>query len=163
EPVANQLQPCAIGVAEVERATDLLIGHPSGIEFGLDALPLCRLHGQCQVMEAPEYLLVRAQVQPWKIEESNGVAMANIKEEVRRALVIAVLKDIGQGKFQQSLVELYGPLHVGAEQCHMVYAARRRWRTISLSPHIGGAQPSAFGGEGGEIEFRHTMLLAHGL
>ena len=32
ESVANQLQPRAIGVAEVERAADLLVRRPSGIE-----------------------------------------------------------------------------------------------------------------------------------
>src|SRR5262249_61962232 len=89
-------------------------------------------------MEAPEDLLVRAQVQPWKIEESNGVAMANIEEEVRRAFVIGILKDIGQGKCEEVLVELYSPLNVGAELRHMGYAACSRWWRVGIGPQIRG-------------------------
>src|SRR5205823_29870 len=99
-------------------------------------------------------------IQAWEIEEGYGIAMADIEKEVGRPLVITVLKDISQGKFEETLVKLDGPLHVGAEQRHMVHPARRGRRTISVGMHIGRTEPSAFGCQSGEITCLHDMLLA---
>src|SRR5689334_12010046 len=111
-------------------------------------------------MQPSEYLLIRTQVQPWKVEEGNGVAVANIKEKMGRPLVIAVLKDVGQGEFQKVLIKPDGPLHVGTEQGHMVHPAGGGRGTCGASTEIRRAQPGSFGGKGGEIEFWHRVLLS---
>ena len=50
-----------------------------------------------------------------EVEEGKAVAVANVEEKVVGASVIAVLKNIGQGKFEQTLVELHRLLNIGTE------------------------------------------------
>src|SRR2546423_4581610 len=89
--------------------------------------------------------------------------MADIEEKVGRPLVVAVFKDISQGEFKETLVKLYGPLHVSTEQGHMVHPTGSRRDALSVGTQIGGAEPGPFGCKSGEIECRHTMFLSHAL
>src|SRR5262245_15264813 len=131
EGITEQLQSCAIGITEVERPANLLIRYPSGIKLRFDPFPLLWLHGERQVMQPSEDLLIRIQVQPWKVEEGNGIAVSNIEEKVCRPLVIAILEDVGQGEFQKVLIKLDGPLYIRTEQGNMVHHAGGRRSTRS--------------------------------
>src|SRR5215813_1872679 len=89
--------------------------------------------------------------------------MADIEEEVGRPLVVAVLEDVSQGKFEETLVKLYRALHVGTEQGHMVHPTHRCGGTLSVRTQIGGTEPDTFGCKSCKIEFLHTMFLSHAL
>ena len=72
---------------------------------------------------ATEHLLVRAEVEAGEIEVGKGVAMADVEEEVRRALVIAVLEHLDQRKAEHALEELHRALDVAADESDVVYTA----------------------------------------
>ena len=63
-------------------------------------------------MHRAQDLGVRAQVETGEVEEGEQVAVADVEEEVRRALVVAVLEQLGQGEPEQVLVEADRPLDV---------------------------------------------------
>ena len=63
-------------------------------------------------MQPAEHLCVVAEVETGEVEEREQVAVADVEEEVRGALVVAVLEQLGERELQQVLVERDRPFHV---------------------------------------------------
>ena len=102
------------------------------------------------MLKTAEDFGVWTQVEAGKVEEREGVSVAEIEEEVGGTLVVAILEHVGEWELEQVLVEAHGLLNVGAEQRHVVDATRRRrWRHV---PHVGGLDSVAASVEGSEIE-----------
>ena len=60
--------------------------------------------------------------------------MADVEEEVRAALVVTVLEQLGERELEEILVEADGPLDVGAQQRHVVHApSRARGSSLTLA------------------------------
>lgn len=80
-----------------------------------------------------QHLHVRLQVETGEIEVGEGVAMADVEEEVGAALVVAVLEHLDEREAQHAVVEQDGALDVAADHRHMMYAtgsrrgSRRSW------------------------------------
>ena len=69
-----------------------------------------------------EHLGIRPKVQTGEVEEGQEVTVADVEEEVVRALVVPILEDLGQRELQHLLVELHGPLDVRAQHGEVVQA-----------------------------------------
>src|SRR4051794_26331466 len=88
ERIADQLQAGAVGIREVDRApVDVGVRDVRRVELVLEVLPPARLDGDGEVVEAAEHLRVRSDVETGQVEEGERVAIADVEEEVRRALV----------------------------------------------------------------------------
>src|SRR5262249_54377811 len=83
-------------------------------------------HRDREVVEATEDLGVGTEVEPREVEEREQVAVADVEEEVRRALVVAVLEELGERELEHVLVEADRRLHVARDQREVMHAARRR-------------------------------------
>ena len=57
------------------------------------------------MVQTAEALGVRVEVETGEVEEHEQVAVADVEEEVGRALVVAVLEELGEREFEQPLVE----------------------------------------------------------
>jgi hypothetical protein len=75
------------------------------------------------MVQTAENLRVRAQIEAWKVEERQQVAISDVEEEMIGTLVVAILKDLRQRELEHVLVEPDGPFHVSTEHCDMVDAA----------------------------------------
>ena len=93
-------------------------------------LPALGLDRDGQVVEAAEPLGVGAEVEAGEVEEGDRVAVADVEEEVGRALVVTVLEDLGQRELEEVLVEADRPLDVRAQEGDVVHATRRRSGTL---------------------------------
>ena len=82
------------------------------------------------VVQAAEHLRVLAEVEAREVEEGEQVAVADVEEEVRGTLVVAVLEQLGERELEQVLVERDRRLHVARQQREMVHATRRRRRPV---------------------------------
>src|SRR4051794_9849207 len=134
--VVQQLEALAVGAAEVHRRAALLVGLDTGVaELLAQPLPLLGLDGDRQVVEPAEDLGVGAEVEPREVEVGEQVAVADVEEEVRRTLIVAVLEQLGQRELEQVLVEADRPFDVAGEQREVVHAPRRRRR-----PRVGRLQ-----------------------
>ena len=104
--VGDELDALAVGSLEVERRPTLLVdGHARVAELGPEVLPALGLDRDGQVVEATEPLGVGAEVEAGEVEEGERVAVADVEEEVGRALVVAILEDLGQRELEEVLVE----------------------------------------------------------
>src|SRR5688572_6146919 len=84
ERLGEQLEALAVGTAEVQRdAADLEVLDAGGVEPAAQHLPLVGRHADRQVVVAAEHLAVRGQVEAGEVEEGEGVAVADVEEEVR--------------------------------------------------------------------------------
>ena len=88
------------------------------------------------MVEPAEHLGVVAEVEAREVEEGEQVAVADVEEEVRRALVVAVLEELGERELEEILVERDGRLDVAGQQCDVVHAARRRGLALLRRPQV---------------------------
>ncbi len=129
----------AVGAVEVQRrAAHLLVGNAGGVELLLEVVPACRLDRERDVVEPAEHLRVVAEVEPREVEEGEEVAVADVEEEVRRALVVAVLEQLGERELEEILIERDGRLDVSGQQCDVVHTARRRGLALLGRPQMAG-------------------------
>src|SRR4051794_5754082 len=136
ERVGDELDPRAVGVAEVHRDAAVHLVRHAGLGEPLHELvPAVGVDADRHVVEAAQHLGVRADVQAGEVEEREQVPVADVEEEVRRTRVVAVLDQLGQREAEHVLVEAHGPLHVAADQRRVVQAAGRGGRAFP-----GGAQ-----------------------
>src|SRR5207253_607999 len=97
---------------------------------------------------------VRPEVQTREVEERQEVPVAEVEEEVVRALVVAVLEDVGQREPQHVLVEADGALDVRRQDRDMVDAAGGgRWPGVFRLEML-PADAVAFGFDGREVDNR---------
>ena len=89
----------------------------------------------------------RLEAEAREVEEGEHVAVADVEEEVRRALVVTVLEQLDEREPEQVLVEADRALGVGADQREMVHAAAGRGRPLGLRAQVPLAQ-----GLRGELE-----------
>ena len=78
------------------------------------------------MVQTAQHLGVVAEVEAREVEESQEVAVADVEEEVRGPLVVAVLEQLGERELEHALVELDGPHDVTRQQRHVVHTAGRR-------------------------------------
>ena len=131
ERVREQLEALAVGTAEVQRhAVDLEVLDAGVVEPLPQHLPLGGLDADRQVVVAAEHLPYGAEVEAGEVEEGQGVAVADVEEEVRRARVVAVLEQLGQREAEEPLVEVDRP-------------SRRRSRCGPCGARRGRATPGA--------------------
>jgi hypothetical protein len=71
-------------------------------------------------MQPSEHFAVRTEVETREVEEGKEVPVADVEEEVRRAAVVPVLEELRQGKLENPLVEVDGPLDVAREEREVV-------------------------------------------
>jgi hypothetical protein len=76
-------------------------------------------------MKPAEHLRVVAEVERREVEEGEEIAVADVEEEVRRALVVAVFEQLGERELEQILIERDGLLDVAGEERDVVHTARR--------------------------------------
>src|ERR1035438_8822856 len=98
-----------------------------------------------------------------KVEEPEQVAVADVKEEVIRAGVVAVLDQFHQREAEEPLIEADGLLGVLADQREVVNALDRGLRPIRRGPQV--AAPQFFPAGPDLLEFPalwlwHVCLLA---
>src|SRR5689334_8164721 len=65
---------------------------------------------------------------PGEVEETQQIPVADVEEEVARALVVAVFHQLDQREAEEALVELDGLLDVLADQRQVVHPADGGWR-----------------------------------
>src|SRR5690349_7799927 len=103
ERLGEQLEALAVGAAEVQgHPADLEVLDAGLVEAGPQDLPLRRRHADRQVVVAAEDLAVRWQVEAGEVEEGEGVAVADVEEEVRRPDVVPVLEQLGQREAEEA-------------------------------------------------------------
>ena len=119
----------------------MLRGHSRRLELRPQVLPPVGRDRDRDVVQAAEHLGVVAEVQAGEVEEREEVAVADVEEEVGRALVVAVLEQLGERELEQALVEVDRPLDVAREQREVVQPTRRRRR--ARRPTRRGAGPGA--------------------
>src|SRR5690606_33453433 len=110
---------------------------------------------------AAEHLAVGRQGQSGQVEEGEGVAVAEVEEEVRRAGVVAVLEHLDQGEAEQAVVELDGALDVTADQGDVVHATGGARRPLGAGTQVPAGDVGATGcelGAGGGVD---AVRLAH--
>src|SRR5471032_3247595 len=95
-------------------------------------------------METAENLRVTTEVETGKVEEREEVAVPDVEEEMRRALVVAILEELGERKLQQILIEGDRPLNVARQQREVVQPARRRCRPLPCGRKVPRAQRCPF-------------------
>src|ERR1700722_18433861 len=97
----DELEPHPVGVGEIEADVALdLRGHAGLFQAGLRRLPLLSIDRDGQVVEPTDYFLVGTEVESGEIEEGQGVVVPEVEEQVCRALVVAVLEQLGQWEAQ---------------------------------------------------------------
>src|SRR2546426_12089344 len=87
-------------------------------------------------METTEHLGVLPEIETREIEEGKQVPMADVEEEVRRALVVAVLEQLRERELEQVLIEGDGRLDVAREESEVMEAARRRRCPLTRRPEV---------------------------
>src|SRR4051812_6232256 len=131
ERVGDELDPRAVGIAEVHRDAAVHLVRHAGLGEPLHELaPAVGIDADRHVVQAAQHLGVRADVQAGEVEEREQVPVPDVEEEVRRARVVAVLDQLGEREAQHVLVEADGALHVAADQRRVVQAASRGGRAL---------------------------------
>ena len=121
--VGDEFYAGAVGVVEVDRrAVDLLIRNALLIKLRLDRGPPLRRHRDCQVVQAAQHLGIGPQIEAGQVEEGKRVAVADVEEEMRRTLVVAVFEHVGEREFEQVLVKAHGALDISAKECYVMNA-----------------------------------------
>src|SRR5439155_1081435 len=87
-------------------------------------------------MQTTEHLGVLPEIETREIEEGEQVPMADVEEEVCRALVVAVLEQLGERELEQVLIEGDGRLEVAREESEVMEAARRRRCPLAGRPEV---------------------------
>src|SRR5207244_4792888 len=117
------------GILEVHRLPDALIRpeirHPRLVEPGPQLLPPVARNGDRNVLDGADRLDAGLQAQPGEVEEAEQRLVAEVKEEVRRPLVVPVLDQLHQRKLEQVLIELDRALNVGTYQRSVMDASPR--------------------------------------
>ncbi|CAB4812843.1 unannotated protein [freshwater metagenome] len=98
------------------------------------------------MVQAAQHLGVRAEIEARQIEEGQPVAVTDVEEQVRGAAVVPVLEKVGQREAEHVLVETDGPLHVGAEERHVMHATGGAGPAFGLRAEVGGAERFPFSG-----------------
>src|SRR4051812_6243078 len=126
EWVGDQFDAGSVGIAEVQRDPAVLgdLDRRRG-QFLLEVLPPVGGHADRHVVQTPEDLTVRLQVQPRKVEERQQIGVADVEEEVRRTVVVAVLDELGQRELEQLLIEPDGSFDVAADERRVMQSAAR--------------------------------------
>src|SRR5215831_7587847 len=106
------------------------------LEPGLGSLEVLGRRRNRDVLDAPETLDARPQPQAREIEERQKVVVANVEEQVRRALVVPIFHQLDQREAEELLIELDRLLDVAADQRHVVDATRRGPRPLGGWPQI---------------------------
>src|SRR5580658_8833887 len=146
EALSDELESNAVGVGEVERDVALdLGGHARLLQPGPGGVPVRLVHRDGEVVKAAQHFGVGTEVEAGEVEESQAVVVADVEEEVGRALVVAILEELDQGEAQELLVEADRALHVRAKQRHVVYPACGGGRASPRLPQVAGAQGLPFG------------------
>src|SRR4029450_4297089 len=106
ERIADQLHAGAVRIAEVERRpVDVLVLDARVVELLLQTLPSVGRDRDREMVQPAEDLRVLAEVEPGEVEEGERVPVADVEEEVRRPLVVAVLEEVGERELEQVLIE----------------------------------------------------------
>src|SRR5688572_8074367 len=151
--VGDQLHPGAVGVGQVDRGSaGLVVRDPGGVELALEVGPPLRGDRDGDVVQPAEHLGVGPDIEAGEVEEGQQVAVADVEEEVVRALVVAVLEDLGQGEFEQLLVEADRLLDVGRDQGDVVHAPGGRLRPLAGRLEVAGDQLGPAGLDDAEID-----------
>ena len=104
------------------------------------------------MMEAAEDLRIGTEAEVREVEEGQCVVVAQIEEQVRRTLIVAVLEQLDQWESEQLLVEADRPLHVGTQEREMMHAASLGGRPGRRLLEVRRAQPLALGCGGFEVD-----------
>ena len=127
--VAEQLDLDAVRVLEVHRLLDAQVRpgvlHALRVQLVAQALPAVAGHRDGDVLDAADRLDARLEPEAGEVEEAEQGLVAEVEEEVRGAVVVAVLDQLDQREAEQTLVELDGLLDVGADQRGVMDAAAR--------------------------------------
>src|SRR5262245_64876124 len=97
-----------------------------------------------------------------EVEEAEQITVADVEEEVRRALVVTVLDEIDQREAQHVLIEADGLFDVAADQGHVMESPSRRRRSLAEVAQIGLAEfvaPGADRLELGSLWLGHEPVL----
>src|SRR5581483_9984054 len=104
ERVVDQLQARAVRIPEVDRGSALHhVLHAGRVEAGAGRVPVLLGDGDGQVVQTAEHLRVGARVDPGQVEEGDGVAVAEVEEEVGGAGQVPVLEHLHEGETQHVL------------------------------------------------------------
>src|SRR5689334_19311940 len=100
ERIAEQLDLDAVRVLEVHRLGDALVWtevrDPGRVELGPQVLPAVARYGDRDVLDRPDRLDAWVQAQAREVEEAQQGLVAQIEEEVGRALIVPVLDQLHQ-------------------------------------------------------------------
>jgi hypothetical protein len=94
------------------------------VELVFEVLPPCWFNGESKMMQPPEHLSVRPEIEAGHVEKRQRVAIADIEEEVCRAPVVTIFEHLGEGELEQALVKLHRPLDITAQKGDMVHTPR---------------------------------------
>ena len=134
---------------------------PRSVEALLDAFPVAALDGDGQVVVAAEHLAVRPEVEAGEVEEGEGVAVADVEEEVRRPGVVAVLEHLDEREAEQARVELDGAFDVATDQRNVVDAASSARRSLRSGLQVApGDLGRVIGRQGRTAAALRTLLAA---
>src|SRR5690349_10557887 len=115
-----QLDLETVGVPQVNGVGDPQIGAPvldaGGVEPLLERVELLRRHGDGEVLDPTEGLVELGVLVAGEVEEREEVPVPDVEEEVRAALVVAVLEDLDEREPEQVLVEGDRRVDVGADE-----------------------------------------------
>src|SRR5258708_34078284 len=93
-------------------------------------------------MQTTEHLGVPPEFETREIEEGEQVPMTDVEEEVGRALVVAVLEQLGERELEQVLIEGDGRLDIAREKREVMDTARRRRCALTRRPEVFGPEGS---------------------
>ncbi len=138
--LAVQLQPYAIGVAEVHAVQDPAVGpeviNAGLLELFLRGIELIRGYRDREVLYAADRLAERGVIVTREVEKTKQVVVADVEEEVTRTDIIAVLDKLDKGESEELLVEADRLLDVTANQREVVYPLHRGRRPLALRPQV---------------------------
>src|SRR5438477_1104587 len=93
--IADELEPRAVGIAKVDRrSVDVRVVDARFVELGLEMDPSRWLDRDRQVVQTTKDLRVGTEIEAGEIEERDGVAVADVEEEMRRPLVVTILEHV---------------------------------------------------------------------
>src|SRR5713226_9254121 len=93
-------------------------------------------------MQTTEHLGVLREIETREIEEGEQISMADVEEEVCRALVVAVLEQLRERELEQVLIEGDRRLDVAREERDVMDTARRRGGALIWRPEVSHPQGS---------------------
>src|SRR5438876_5369131 len=87
-------------------------------------------------MQTTEHLGVLPEIETREVEEGEQISMADVEEEVCRALVVAVLEQLRERELEQVLIEGDRRLDVAREESEVMESARRRRCPLTRRPEV---------------------------